>query len=130
VEDYYARCMLAVLDGVYSGEVGSHPAAPSYVRVFRGYGDAAPAQGESARGRGRVPRTLLQGRREEDDETRRWRKRVEWLRDPAEVGGLKEQMWILFHVLFFLHCEKREEIRGVQKAERKGVVKSLFCWRV
>ncbi len=65
---------------------------------------------------------------QEDEDARQWRKRVAWLRDPNEVGSVKEQLWILFHVLFFLHCEKREEIKAQEGTKRKGALKSLFCW--
>ena len=67
---------------------------------------------------------------QDDKETRRWRRRMAWLRDPNEVGSVKEQLWILFHVLFFLHCEKREEIKAREGVKRKGALRSLFCWRV
>lgn len=124
VEDYYARFVLRVLDGVY------HQANSSSSGSFSlGDDGAAQAQGQPAGGRVHLAPRDQRGREMEEQRTRQWQKRVEWLRDPAEVGGLKEQMWILFHVLFFLHCEKREEIRAAQKAESNGWVKGLFCWR-
>ena len=45
-------------------------------------------------------------------EERAWRDRLAWLRDPAEVGGVKDQMWIFYHVLLYLHCEMRERIKA------------------
>ncbi len=87
-----------------------------------------PVQG--GEGGVRLPCGLGQELLQEDAEARRWRRRVAWLRDPNEVGSVKEQLWILFHVLFFLHCEKREEIKAREGAKRTGVLKSLFCWRM
>ncbi|KAL2022523.1 hypothetical protein VTK56DRAFT_5130 [Thermocarpiscus australiensis] len=55
------------------------------------------------------------------------REGVRWLRDPLEIGNVKGQMWVLYHVLLFLHCEVREKIdRGLMDGR---VRRRLFRWR-
>ncbi|KAK4153583.1 hypothetical protein C8A00DRAFT_33674 [Chaetomidium leptoderma] len=68
-------------------------------------------------------------RQGDDEQQQRWREKMGWLRDGNEVrGGVKDQMWILLNVLFFLHCEKRKEIWVAERKKRKGFVGGLFCW--
>ncbi len=62
-----------------------------------------------------------------EGEEERWREEMRWLRDGRVLsrGGVREQMWIVFHVLYFLHCRKREEIR--KQKGKGGWLRDLCC---
>ena len=102
VEDYYARFVVVCLGGLY----GSLPSAGGDV------------EGDGEKG------------------AEAWREKLGWLRgeggggrERGVVEGVGEQVWILFHMLYFLHCAFREEVLDEEGGRFRRVFGGLFCGR-
>ncbi|KAK4099008.1 hypothetical protein N658DRAFT_487987 [Parathielavia hyrcaniae] len=157
VEDYYARFVLVCLEAVNAtaaaattatatavpGQglemVGSSSASASSLSLLLGPSSSSDRGGGTGHTVSTTATTTTTNgiNPTQVDETRRWRERMAWLRDPREVGSLQEQTGILVHVLLFLHCEKRERIIRAggglddQPKRWRAASRRLFgsCWR-